>query len=134
MEAEKIKWEKVERIVSTTFPEEYEQVSRRQIEYIEERIHEGQSPYVQDQEAGGMHVDFGAAINVVAELMLATELIVAWYDFVKPAKEEVTYENFYRTMEQVPQIRDFLTALLTQELLRTLERIFDQITDVLMHL
>lgn len=88
-----INWTEVERIVETSFPEEYEMVTQKQIKAIEQKISDGKTPYVQQQQTGGMHIEFGAAINVVAELMLATSIIAVWYDVVKPTKEELTYET-----------------------------------------
>lgn len=129
-----INWTEVERIVETSFPEEYEMVTQKQIKAIEQKISDGMTPYVQQQQTGGMHIDFGAAINVVAELMLATSIIAVWYDVLKPTKEELTYENFQNTLDKVPQIKDFIIALLTQEVLRTIERIFDQIIAALIQL
>lgn len=134
MEMKIINWTEVESIVETSFPEEYEMVTQKQIKAIEQKISDGKPPYVQQQQTGGMHVDFGAAINVVAELMLATSIITIWYVVVKPTKEELTYENFQNTLHRVPQIKDFSTALLTQEVLRAVERIFDQIIEALMQL
>ena len=129
-----INWTEVERIVETSFPEEYEMVTQKQIKAIEQKISDGMTPYVQQQQTGGMHIDFGAAINVVAELMVATSIIAVWYDVLKPTKEELTYENFQNTLDKVPQIKDFIIALLTQEVLRTIERIFDQIIAALIQL
>lgn len=129
-----INWTEVERIVETSFPEEYEMVTQKQIKAIEQKISDGMPPYVQQQQTGGMHIDFGAAINVVAELMVATSIIAVWYDVLKPTKEELTYENFQNTLDKVPQIKDFIIALLTQEVLRTIERIFDQIIAALIQL
>lgn len=134
MEMTIINWTEVERIVETSFPEEYEMVTHKQIKAIEQKISDGKPPYVQQQQTGGMHIDFGAAINIVAELMLAASIIYAWYNYARPAKEEMTYDNFLNTWDEIPELQVFFKTLLTQEVLRLLERLFDQIIDALHYL
>ena len=129
-----INWTDVERTMMAIFPDEYEMLTGSQIRDIEEKISNAQSPFIQKQNAGGMHMDFGAAVNVVAELMLVTSVATVWYNCVSPAKEEATYNNFLSSLPNMPELEAFIKALLTQELLRTLERMFDKIADALMYL
>jgi len=123
-------WKVIEETVKSVSPDEYEMLSRSQIKAIEERISRGESPIIQMQQVGGMHMNFGAAINVVANLMLAASILSAWYNYSHPAKENMTYDNFLNTWDEIPELQVFFKSLLTQEVLRILERLFDQIIDV----
>lgn len=127
-------WKKIEEAVNSVAPDKYEMLSRKQIMAIEEKISKGVSPVIQAQQAGGMHMNFVAAMNVVANLMLAAAIISIWYDYARPIKEETTYSNFLKACKEDPKLPDFLMALLTQEILRFIERLFDQIIEAFQNL
>lgn len=131
MKTLELNWKKIEEAVKSVSPDEYEMLSHSQIKAIEEKISKKESPTIQKQVVGGMHMDFGAAINVVANLMLAASIISAWYKYAHPTKEEMTYDNFLNTWDEIPELHVFFKSLLTQEVLRILERLFDQIVDAL---
>lgn len=131
METSKFNWEIVEEIAKTVFPDEYEMATPKQVKEIEKRISEGQSPFVQRQTAGGMPMDFGAAINVVANIMVITNIIVTWYISTRPKEQELSYDNFRNSINQDNALNTLFVNFLSQEAIHLLERYFDQIIEAL---
>lgn len=126
METSKFNWEIVEEIAKTVFPDEYEMATPKQVREIEKRISEGQSPFVQRQETGGMPMDFGAAVNAVASILTIINIIVTWYIHTTPKKQEQNFENCFNSIKQ-----DFTP---NQKTIHLMKKNFDMIVKVLLEI
>ena len=126
METSKFNWEIVEEIAKTVFPDEYEMATPKQVKEIEKRISKGQSPFVQRQTAGGMPMDFGAAINEVANILTIINIVVTWYIHTHPKEQELNFENCFNAIKEDTTPK--------QETIHLMKKNFDKIVKVLLEI
>lgn len=122
-----INWNLVEEVSMTFFPDEYKAVTRKQRKSMEERISKGQPPIVPDIETGGMHNIFTATIDNMGSILTAISIIITWYTWKHPKKEQRSQQEFLDYLKENPEILQTFNEMVNEAIKLSVEKNFDSI-------
>lgn len=127
MSQSNINWDLVEEVSKTFFPDEYKAVTRKQRKSMEDRISKGRPPIVPEIEAGGMHNIFTATIDNMGSILTAISIIITWYTWKHPKKEQISQQDFLNYLKKNPEILQTFNEVVNEAIKQSVEKNFDPI-------
>lgn len=126
MNTSEINWNVVEEVAKSFFPDEYGTLTRNELEYLEEKISNGQN-VVPDIDRGGVNNDGINPLMVVSIILQMLAMLQVWYYNEKKAQKETNWRDFHTYQEDKMKILQDIEEDIAKGVKRILEKEFESI-------